>query len=1675
MSIRIFGKKALAIFMSMTMLVSCMVFSFSASAESKLLWENNFDEQLATNWYSLYGSEDGLGNYNTGRVDNTSDNIYNYFVPKKDAAGNGYMAYGVASDTGHQRPAGFIITHQSATVKNAAVDTYGNSGYHMTTTSVNKGAFKPKAGKYAVKLDYKVPATANLTSDVELYIAFSDKLWKSVCNWGSGGTSVATMEANGKLIKEKIATATQQDAGGDWQTAVAYVDASAIPTNLTSDTGWWASIIARPVNTSAASMSGSEVWIDNVSISLYNDMSDFPTISFYYNGINAGETSGAAGTPFTMPDLSSITVPAGGKFAYYSDEACTQAIALPTVFPAASQNIYIKVLDPVVRPATLMWENGFDEQTSSNWFSKYGDKSDKSIFNTGVVGQDANDRDVYFVPQKDAAGNGYMAYGAGSETGSMYGAGFIVMHHEATSKKAADAGQYGHAGNYTYDSNLQGAFQPSAGKYAVKLDYRVPETAQLATDIELYVAFSDRTWGSAFNWSSGGSNIVKDETNGTLIKQLIATAKPSDAGANWQTAVVYMDMPEGKNWWVSVIARPATSSKNTNYAVSEVWVDNIEVHQYDDLSEFPGVTFYYDGNAVDCVNGLAGAAFTAPDLSSITVPAGGKLAYYSDEACTVPVTLPTVFPAASQNIYVKVIEPTVHASTLKWENNFNEQTASNWYSLYGGPSDWSAFNTGVVNVDASNVYNYFVPQKDAAGNGYMAYGYTNEMGSVYPAGFIMLHQDATSKSAADAGQYGHAGKYTGTNNAYGAFQPESGKYAIKLDYKVPDTASLTTEVELYIAFSSKLWATNNMSTTTATPWGDYSGGITRLEKNGQLIKQKIATVYPSDAGGEWQTAVAYMDVTVPDDKEWFVSIIARPAESKKNYDCDGSEVWVDNIEVHQYNDLSELSSVTFHYDGGVVGQLHSLSGVPFEMPTLSIHTPIGAYLSYYADEACTQPIELPTVYPTAAQDIYIKLTKTENFTWSFEDEAVDTLLSLNNNARRTITVDDAMANEGVHSARVNGNTKTVQHYPQMTLRDGNSQKIQVYKNRSYEVSFKIFKPTTEPTYKMNYWLAVTEDELPISRMDDGKVANEVVRRLAVQTQTGQWVDMTTTITDCAFTGLLRLGISGDYEGAHTFYIDDITVTEITPDPDNSVDSFERYDESKTVLSFNTDGSSITVSDIDHRSGSNCAKIMTLGNSINAAPQMTVNDFRTNSITVEKGKNYRVSFYVLNPIQQPDYDIRFWLAATDSNAAFTATRENVILDTQTIAIEEKSVWQRVSVNIINCAYSGKLRLGITGSTDEAHIFYIDDIGVSEYKEANPNAMNFEMYEVGETIELNRNKNNTITITDKMSYTGDKSAYFSSDTNTYDNRPHMFVRDAEGNIVKVKKGDDFVVSFMIYISSSQPYFSFAYWLAATPEADGDKPFEYSADRSKYTSRNFLLPGEVKGGEMPPAGEWTMVKIAVMDCPYEGNLRIGMSHFNRDPYYSNFYIDDITINPPEYVLVKFNTNGAENTYEDVTILADMLLPTDDYIPPYREGYQFMGWYTSPNFEKDTYFDIYSTPVTAKENGVLTLYAMWREWSEDKSTVSGREETEKYKTEYYTDKVWVGDQNVPDPWDTGDVPSYTEEEAVTVPPATDADESPNDGIPPWLIVVIIIAAVVIVGGGAVIAAIMLKKNKKA
>ncbi len=696
---------------------------------------------------------------------------------------------------------------------------------------------------------------------------------------------------------------------------------------------------------------------------------------------------------------------------------------------------------------------------------------------------------------------------------------------------------------------------------------------------------------------------------------------------------------------------------------------------------------------------------------------------------------------------------------------------------------------------------------------------------------------------------------------------------------------------------------------------------------------------------------------------------------------------------------------------------------------------------------------------------------------TFENGELDADLALNGSTVNRIVVSDAItAKSGTKVGQVTSNERSGNSRPQMLVKTDLGEQLRIYKGRSYEFKFSIYIPTGSESYGINYWIAAVDNERMFGsgNAKDTYVLAEVTN--GSQPKQGEWTELTLTVTDAPVGGKLRLGITGNTTTRHTFYIDDISLRMTEPaDAMNEVQSFEDY-APNDQLSVNTDAASITATDEDVHTGFKAAKVVTVGNAVDTMPQMPLIDYMGEPMAVQKGMKYQLSFYAMIPYGE-EYDLQCWLAVVDNDEPFSATnpRTGVVMDTVTVTATDRGGWQFVTLTIDKAAVGGNLRLGISGSTDAVHTFYLDDMAIRERSAlpGDPDAMNFERYEAGEEIQVNRGSSSVVTVSDEYSYTGNQSARVDSHEQSGDYRPQFNLTDAQGNYLKLKKGDDCYLSFMIHLPTISPNTTaVTYWLAFVPEDQADQSF----NNSTFTKNDHKIYEATFGGDtIAEFNEWTKITVPILNCPGTGVLRLGMTHTNYDRSVTNYiYLDDFKIEPPKYVTVKFDTNGSESKIDDIVMLAGSLIPFTD-ADPYLDGSDFMGWYTSKEFKKADFFDINSKIVEGEDGDVLTLYACWRKWDDGAADIVLRDDELKneYVVEYYDETVWVDGQNGESPYADSQRPEREEAAPIVVTPQDDRPES-ESGMPPWLIVVIAACAVVVVGGGAVIAAILLKKNKK-
>lgn len=706
-------------------------------------------------------------------------------------------------------------------------------------------------------------------------------------------------------------------------------------------------------------------------------------------------------------------------------------------------------------------------------------------------------------------------------------------------------------------------------------------------------------------------------------------------------------------------------------------------------------------------------------------------------------------------------------------------------------------------------------------------------------------------------------------------------------------------------------------------------------------------------------------------------------------------------------------------------------------------------------------------------------------TMDFENAAIGTDYDISTRATQAIKVTDeynhtALGAQSVKFTPVDqgGGTR-----PQMMVKDGTGAQVNVQAGKIYKFSFWLYLAADEGNYGISYWWAATDNETPFA---DGAAKNAaLIHEAEVRSESikGQWTEVTVTV-ESPKTGKLRLGICGSDSNSktRTFYVDDIYVKETVPytqDPD--VETFERYNAGDVISIPNSTGcNTVTVSadKNDTENGAQSALVNTNTKAGGGRAQMLVKDGEGNQVMIEQDHTYIVSFKYFIPDSEPDYRVNFWLTAADSEAFYTASSEKDAVKlyerSDASGADTKGEWVTLTARINGAAHVGKLRIGFATNTNLDVKYYIDDLKVEDLGSVKPGAptggdvLTFENYLDGQGTELFLHGSGQISSEFNHTEGGKVSMEVKKLSNAGINRAQMVVLDPKtGQPIELKKGETYTFSMWVYKSSDYgPSLALNMWAMTTDTLT--KINNKSTPPAEYDMGGPALWVE------PDLWQEITFSFTVRNGKY---LVLGLTDHSTQENQGIFYVDDIQLAPPKYITVKFDSNGSADTYDDVTAISGELVPFDA-IDPYREGYEFTGWYTEKDCNVDSFFDILATPIVGEDGDVVQLYAGWKEWDGitdriefDEDEVIQRED--KYVTEYYYEKVWVGDQNVPEPLDIGERPE-AEMETITNDPVDGTDnKADSEGLPTWMIIVIIAAAVLVVGGGALAALLLSKKSK--
>lgn len=241
--------KALAMALTLAMLISCMTFSIgdASAAEEKLMWENDFtaSEGTETNWMKAYT--------------NTADNAWfsngggNFAAYDSE---NGAMALKFTNDNSWMYMSGFAMMHKNETHANTGV--YGYHGGETTGGTMAKyGAFRPTKGTYKVTLKYKVESfSATEGAKADICVGFAARTqWK----WYGSTSQRANFINSTNKGRYEIAATIDASSANTWQTATVTID-------QVLDDAAMMHIFARNNDNAGKNLSGTTILVDEIKV-----------------------------------------------------------------------------------------------------------------------------------------------------------------------------------------------------------------------------------------------------------------------------------------------------------------------------------------------------------------------------------------------------------------------------------------------------------------------------------------------------------------------------------------------------------------------------------------------------------------------------------------------------------------------------------------------------------------------------------------------------------------------------------------------------------------------------------------------------------------------------------------------------------------------------------------------------------------------------------------------------------------------------------------------------------------------------------------------------------------------------------------------------------------------------------------------------------------------------------------------------------------------------------------------------------------------------------------------------------------------------------------------------------------------------------------------------------------
>ncbi len=314
---RISSKKILAVVLSVAMLLSCMVFSFSANADINVAWQNDFDNEATSgNWWITLPKETATTHDDYTKVKDGSRSAA--YDATAGHGGDGAIKLNLNNT---QYAAGFRFYDEDDSKNDFNSSLTGNTvaaDYAKGKVQV-RNQYYPLVVNFAYKLN-------SATAPVDLYVAVGGYYWTG--DWNANVPNLPNTNQHWKAV-----SLDAEDAG-EWHYASVYLGIPTVSQGL--------HIFAQTAE--GTSNVTAEVIIDDVKIINHGSKDAIHKLTYIHNNDVVGFSEGYDTSYGNTLGLD-IDVPADRNMEFYSDPAMTPESKLDIpCHGAAVSNVFIKMV-----------------------------------------------------------------------------------------------------------------------------------------------------------------------------------------------------------------------------------------------------------------------------------------------------------------------------------------------------------------------------------------------------------------------------------------------------------------------------------------------------------------------------------------------------------------------------------------------------------------------------------------------------------------------------------------------------------------------------------------------------------------------------------------------------------------------------------------------------------------------------------------------------------------------------------------------------------------------------------------------------------------------------------------------------------------------------------------------------------------------------------------------------------------------------------------------------------------------------------------------------------------------------------------------------------------------------------------------------------------------------------